>query len=271
MASAPAPLPRPKRARRGSGGLTLGDVARLAGVSPITVSRALNDPGRVSPGMLSRVQDAVARTRLRAQPRGRRARLEPQPPGGRHHPEPREPDVPGHAPGAVGIPRGRGLPGDDRRRQRLRRHARGRPPRRDHRPAPGRHRADGGDALDPTRGDACSPRAFRWSRPGTSRPRRSTCWWASPTSRGRGVARLPGSSGRRRRRWSRPTTTARDGGGRASRGGTTVRTARGHRRSTCTRPPPSTGDAARWPTCSIAIPTSTRSTAVRICSPWARS
>jgi len=56
------PTARPRRARRGSGGLTLGDVARLAGVSPITVSRALNDPHRVSPEMLARVQEAVSRT-----------------------------------------------------------------------------------------------------------------------------------------------------------------------------------------------------------------
>ena len=53
---------RLRRARRGSGGLTLGDVARLAGVSPITVSRALNDPHRVSPETLARVREAVSRT-----------------------------------------------------------------------------------------------------------------------------------------------------------------------------------------------------------------
>ena len=62
MAPVPPSASRPRRSRRGSGGLTLGDVARLAGVSPITVSRALNDPHRVSPETLARVQAAVSRT-----------------------------------------------------------------------------------------------------------------------------------------------------------------------------------------------------------------
>ncbi len=57
-----APPSRIRRARRGSGALTLSDVARIAGVSPITVSRALNVPGQVSPQTLARVQEAVART-----------------------------------------------------------------------------------------------------------------------------------------------------------------------------------------------------------------
>jgi LacI family gluconate utilization system Gnt-I transcriptional repressor len=51
-----------KRARRGTGGLTLTDVARLAGVSPITVSRAINTPAQVTAETLARVQEAVART-----------------------------------------------------------------------------------------------------------------------------------------------------------------------------------------------------------------
>jgi LacI family gluconate utilization system Gnt-I transcriptional repressor len=37
-------------------------VARIAGVSPITVSRALNTPDQVSPETLARVQEAVSRT-----------------------------------------------------------------------------------------------------------------------------------------------------------------------------------------------------------------
>ena len=52
----------PKRSRRRSGAVTLHDVARLAEVAPITASRALNTPDRVSPEVLQRVTDAVRRT-----------------------------------------------------------------------------------------------------------------------------------------------------------------------------------------------------------------
>jgi len=51
-----------RRRRRGAGGITLSDVARIAGVSPITASRALNTPQSVSATALERVRDAVART-----------------------------------------------------------------------------------------------------------------------------------------------------------------------------------------------------------------
>jgi len=51
-----------RASRRGSGGITLAHVARLAGVSAITVSRALNTPDRVSPATLAQVRDAVHRT-----------------------------------------------------------------------------------------------------------------------------------------------------------------------------------------------------------------
>ncbi len=54
--------PRVRRVRRRGAGLTLADVARLAGVSPITVSRALNTPDRLTADTLARVREAVART-----------------------------------------------------------------------------------------------------------------------------------------------------------------------------------------------------------------
>ena len=52
----------PKRVRRGSGAITLRDVAMLAGVAPITASRALNTPAQVSEDVLRKVQEAVERT-----------------------------------------------------------------------------------------------------------------------------------------------------------------------------------------------------------------
>ena len=48
--------------KRGRSGVTIHDVAKLAGVSIITVSRALNNPRQVSPDTLKRVEDAVAQT-----------------------------------------------------------------------------------------------------------------------------------------------------------------------------------------------------------------
>jgi LacI family gluconate utilization system Gnt-I transcriptional repressor len=58
----PQAAPPVRRSRRGSGGITLADVASLAGVAPITASRALNKPDTVSPDVLRRVREAVART-----------------------------------------------------------------------------------------------------------------------------------------------------------------------------------------------------------------
>jgi LacI family transcriptional regulator, gluconate utilization system Gnt-I transcriptional repressor len=52
----------PRRTRRGSGAVTLHDVAKLAGVAPITASRALKTPGQVSVEVRQKVSDAVART-----------------------------------------------------------------------------------------------------------------------------------------------------------------------------------------------------------------
>ena len=51
-----------KRTRRSSGAMTLRDVAMLAGVAPITASRAINTPNQVSPDVLRKVQEAVQRT-----------------------------------------------------------------------------------------------------------------------------------------------------------------------------------------------------------------
>ena len=57
-----APTPPARRSRRGSGAVTLHDVARLAGVAPITASRALSTPSQVSADVLRKVSDAVANT-----------------------------------------------------------------------------------------------------------------------------------------------------------------------------------------------------------------
>jgi LacI family gluconate utilization system Gnt-I transcriptional repressor len=57
----PLSPPVTPRARRG-GSVTVHDVARLAGVSAITVSRALNTPAQVSPDTLERVREAVRST-----------------------------------------------------------------------------------------------------------------------------------------------------------------------------------------------------------------
>jgi len=67
MAGNPARILRmpPKSAARKkpAAGVTIHDVARLAGVSIITVSRALNDPERLAPDTLKRVESAIAQTR----------------------------------------------------------------------------------------------------------------------------------------------------------------------------------------------------------------
>jgi LacI family gluconate utilization system Gnt-I transcriptional repressor len=63
MANPKTSTPANGRSRRkGSGGITLSDVAKVAGVSAITISRALNTPDRVSADTLERVRHAVART-----------------------------------------------------------------------------------------------------------------------------------------------------------------------------------------------------------------
>lgn len=51
-----------KKSRRSTGAVTLRDVAKLAGVAPITASRAVNTPEAVSVDVLRRVQEAIDRT-----------------------------------------------------------------------------------------------------------------------------------------------------------------------------------------------------------------
>ncbi|WP_119157631.1 LacI family DNA-binding transcriptional regulator [Caldimonas tepidiphila] len=58
----PAKPSRRAPADRRPASVTVVDVARLAGVSAITVSRALNTPEQVSPGTLERVREAVRQT-----------------------------------------------------------------------------------------------------------------------------------------------------------------------------------------------------------------
>lgn len=63
METPPSSLKKNSRAARpGTGGITLADVARLAGVSAITVSRVLNTPAAVSPHTLERVRGAILRS-----------------------------------------------------------------------------------------------------------------------------------------------------------------------------------------------------------------
>ncbi|KQV49586.1 LacI family DNA-binding transcriptional regulator [Massilia sp. Root335] len=56
------PAEPPKKTRRTKGGLTLVDVARVAGVAPITVSRVLNSPEKVSADLVQKVRSAIERT-----------------------------------------------------------------------------------------------------------------------------------------------------------------------------------------------------------------
>ncbi len=53
--------PKPPRTRRRAGRATMSDVAKLAGVSAITVSRLLRDPDSVSGELSARIRDAVDR------------------------------------------------------------------------------------------------------------------------------------------------------------------------------------------------------------------
>lgn len=54
--------PTPAASARATGSVTLADVAKIAGVSPITVSRVVNQPDLVSADTVARVQEAIQRT-----------------------------------------------------------------------------------------------------------------------------------------------------------------------------------------------------------------
>jgi LacI family gluconate utilization system Gnt-I transcriptional repressor len=54
--------PRRRRTSRATGNITLEDVAKLAGVSTVTVSRAIHRPELVAAGTIARVRDVVERT-----------------------------------------------------------------------------------------------------------------------------------------------------------------------------------------------------------------
>lgn len=58
----PSGVNRRGKTHRSPGGVTLEDVAKLAGVSPITVSRVLNQPDIVAPATIEKVQNAISRT-----------------------------------------------------------------------------------------------------------------------------------------------------------------------------------------------------------------
>lgn len=57
-----SPDAAPRASARSTGSVTLGDVAKLAGVSPITVSRVLNRPEKVTADTIEAVRRAIAQT-----------------------------------------------------------------------------------------------------------------------------------------------------------------------------------------------------------------
>lgn len=70
MSSSPAPQ-APTTRRRATGRVTLADVASLAGVSPITVSRALRGEPTVAPALVAKVREAAEQLRYVPDPAAR--------------------------------------------------------------------------------------------------------------------------------------------------------------------------------------------------------
>jgi LacI family gluconate utilization system Gnt-I transcriptional repressor len=62
MTSPPEDPPLAARRRRNTGAVTIRDVARLAGVAPITVSRGIRSPQSVSPAVMARITQAIQDT-----------------------------------------------------------------------------------------------------------------------------------------------------------------------------------------------------------------
>src|SRR5436309_6345496 len=60
--TSPQLRPAVRRRRRGTGEVRLNDIAKLAGVAPVTVSRVINTPDAVAPATLRRVREAIDRT-----------------------------------------------------------------------------------------------------------------------------------------------------------------------------------------------------------------
>ncbi|MEC7669415.1 MAG: LacI family DNA-binding transcriptional regulator, partial [Pseudomonadota bacterium] len=53
---------RPEASEKRQRGVTMETVGRMAGVSQVTVSRALSDPSKVSAKTMRKIQDAIAAT-----------------------------------------------------------------------------------------------------------------------------------------------------------------------------------------------------------------
>lgn len=66
--AAVSPFPAKKQARNGKASATIYDIAKVAGVNPSTVSRALSKPGRVSAKTQKLIEDAAAQLNYQVNP-----------------------------------------------------------------------------------------------------------------------------------------------------------------------------------------------------------